>query len=524
MNNNTYNEPGLSREASIGFTGIVTSMSVTISTFTSQSLGAMVGRVTSVGIGLVDVIDAVQHGTRRDVTVQTAGLASALLSAEAGVAIGVPLGTAFGGWVGGIVVGVGLGGVAAYYGEDYVQAGVAALLDSDFYQFDSFDPWGHPLHRVDEDGVPQYGPSYTSQRDENNVPWGLDTPTERQGHQPGAGKPSFVSPNMSPNRLGGAISSSRPDGSLSSSPEASPSQRSGARDAAPESNRSNSNRSDALGSLSSSPEASPSQRAGARDAASSTRSSGSISGSVGITDHQRSSVWGGTTSTPRGSPGSLASSPEASPSQRAGARSLVSEFSYQQDFGYSGSANSGSHTSSAAASSYSEPMATDRSPGAGGRGGSSGKSPVLFDLNGDGISITERDNSTQYFNIGGDGYDHRTAWAGVGDGVLVFDADGDGKISSKKEVVFTDWDPSAGSDMEALRQVFDTNQNGLLDAGDAEWASFRIMVTQADGSTVLVKPHAASRRLSPHRYIRRNPVSGAVADMRERRYCNATTL
>lgn len=208
---------------------------------------------------------------------------------------------------------------------------------------------------------------------------------------------------------------------------------------------------------------------------------------------------------------------------------MVSEFSYQQDFGYSGSANSGSHTSSAAASSYSEPMATDRSPGAGGRGGSSGKSPVLFDLNGDGISITERDNSTQYFNIGGDGYDHRTAWAGVGDGVLVFDADGDGKISSKKEVVFTDWDPSAGSDMEALRQVFDTNQNGLLDAGDAEWASFRIMVTQADGSTVLVKPHAASRRLSPHRYIRRNPVSGAVADtmasgMRERRYCNATTL
>lgn len=118
-------------------------------------------------------------------------------------------------------------------------------------------------------------------------------------------------------------------------------------------------------------------------------------------------------------------------------------------------------------------------------GGGSGKGPVLFDLDGDGISITERDNSTHYFNLGDDGYDHRTAWAGVGDGVLVIDADGDGKISSKKEVVFTDWDPSADSDMEALRQVFDTNGNGLLDAGDAEWGAFHIMVTQSDGSTVM---------------------------------------
>ena len=156
---------------------------------------------------------------------------------------------------------------------------------------------------------------------------------------------------------------------------------------------------------------------------------------------------------------------------------------------------SGAHSSSRSSNGgydYSDPRETfsdhfDRgfSGSSTGGGGSSGKNPVLFDLNGDGISLTERDDSTQYFNLGGDGYDHRTAWAGAGDGVLVIDADGDGKISAKKEVVFTDWDPSAGSDMEALRQVFDTNQNGLLDAGDAQWASFRIMVTQADGSTVM---------------------------------------
>lgn len=33
----------------------------------------------------------------------------------------------------------------------------------------------------------------------------------------------------------------------------------------------------------------------------------------------------------------------------------------------------------------------------------------------------------------------------------MIDADGDGKISDRKEIVFTDWDPSAGNDMQALR-------------------------------------------------------------------------
>ncbi|WP_299860741.1 hypothetical protein [uncultured Hoeflea sp.] len=175
----------------------------------------------------------------------------------------------------------------------------------------------------------------------------------------------------------------------------------------------------------------------------------------------------------------------------------ATQISYEQDFGYSGGRNAESPSVGRGSNShdgtrgYNEaPDHTngwgDHSPGSGGRGGggSSGK-PILFDLNGDGISITERDDSAHYFDIGGDGYDHRTAWAGIGDGVLVIDADGDGQISGKKEVVFTDWDPSADSDMEALRQVFDTNGNGLFDAGDAAWNDLYIMVTQADGSTVM---------------------------------------
>lgn len=113
---------------------------------------------------------------------------------------------------------------------------------------------------------------------------------------------------------------------------------------------------------------------------------------------------------------------------------------------------------------------------------SSGK-PVLLDLNGDGrLDLSDQTNSDIFLDIGGDGYKRRTSWVDAGDGVLMIDADNDGTISSRKEIVFTEWSPSAGSDMQALRQVFDTNQNGKLDAGDAQWSQFKIMLTNADGT------------------------------------------
>lgn len=111
--------------------------------------------------------------------------------------------------------------------------------------------------------------------------------------------------------------------------------------------------------------------------------------------------------------------------------------------------------------------------------------PVVLDLDGDGIEITPLGSSNMFFDMGGDGRQHRTAWAGAGDGVLVFDADGDGTISERNEVVFTDWDPTATDDMAALRHVFDTNDSGSLDAGDDEFASFKVLVTNADGTTTL---------------------------------------
>ena len=108
--------------------------------------------------------------------------------------------------------------------------------------------------------------------------------------------------------------------------------------------------------------------------------------------------------------------------------------------------------------------------------------PVVLDLDGTGIKINPLTSSNFYVDTAGDGLQHRTAWAGVGNGVLFLDTDGTGKITQKNQFVFTEWDPTAKTDMEALLSVFDTNKNGQLDAGDAKFAQFKVMVTNADGT------------------------------------------
>ncbi|MBG6163791.1 hypothetical protein IWQ54_003462 [Labrenzia sp. EL_195] len=119
----------------------------------------------------------------------------------------------------------------------------------------------------------------------------------------------------------------------------------------------------------------------------------------------------------------------------------------------------------------------------GGNGGGQGK-PVLLDLDGDGLEVTALDRSTVFLDSEGDGFLRRTAWAGEGDGILYFDPDGRNEITEKRQFVFTEWDPTATSDLEALASVFDSNGDGVLNASDADFSKFKLMVTNADGSIV----------------------------------------
>ncbi|MBB3594946.1 hypothetical protein FHX08_005356 [Rhizobium sp. BK529] len=109
-------------------------------------------------------------------------------------------------------------------------------------------------------------------------------------------------------------------------------------------------------------------------------------------------------------------------------------------------------------------------------GGSWGQRPVLLDISGLGLGIETLSTSSKFLDLDGDGYQHQTAWAAQGTGVLVLDADGDGKISRSSEFAFTEWDSAATGDLEALKHIFDTNANGKLDAGDAQWSKFRVEV------------------------------------------------
>jgi trimeric autotransporter adhesin len=103
-------------------------------------------------------------------------------------------------------------------------------------------------------------------------------------------------------------------------------------------------------------------------------------------------------------------------------------------------------------------------------------SPVLLDLEGNGFDVDPLGSSAFFADLNGDGQQARLAWAGKGTGVLVIDADGDGKIGQEKEFAFTKWDANAKTDLEAIKNVFDTNGNGRLDTGDARWGEFKVWV------------------------------------------------
>ena len=117
-------------------------------------------------------------------------------------------------------------------------------------------------------------------------------------------------------------------------------------------------------------------------------------------------------------------------------------------------------------------------------------SPIILDLDGDGIETVSASQSDAKFDLDGDGLADDTSWIGAGDAFLYLDRDGNGTMSGAGEISFIDDVPNAASDLAGLR-AFDSNGDGILDARDERFAEFGVW-RDADGDGAVDEGETAS--------------------------------
>jgi Ca2+-binding RTX toxin-like protein len=100
-------------------------------------------------------------------------------------------------------------------------------------------------------------------------------------------------------------------------------------------------------------------------------------------------------------------------------------------------------------------------------------SPIILDLDGNGVKTVAASESNARYDLDGDGLRDDTSWIGNTEGFLFLDRDGDGTVTNAKEFSFIDDIAGAKSDLEGLR-AFDTNKDGILSTLDTRFAEFKI--------------------------------------------------
>lgn len=103
-------------------------------------------------------------------------------------------------------------------------------------------------------------------------------------------------------------------------------------------------------------------------------------------------------------------------------------------------------------------------------------SPLALDLDGDGIE-TMSVNSGAHFDHNADGFAEATGWISSDDGLLAMDRDGDGIITSGRELFGSETVLSSGEKAAngfAALSEFDGNSDGSISDLDAAWANVKI--------------------------------------------------
>ncbi|MGE3318442.1 MAG: hypothetical protein AB7I18_04025 [Candidatus Berkiella sp.] len=106
--------------------------------------------------------------------------------------------------------------------------------------------------------------------------------------------------------------------------------------------------------------------------------------------------------------------------------------------------------------------------------------PIVLDLNGNGIELVSAAQSTVTLGDLTNSHNHSpVGWVGEGDGILMYDPDGTGVLSSLNQISFVSYLPGAHTDLEGL-SAFDSNHNGSFDNSDDQFNLFSVLF--ADGS------------------------------------------
>lgn len=102
-------------------------------------------------------------------------------------------------------------------------------------------------------------------------------------------------------------------------------------------------------------------------------------------------------------------------------------------------------------------------------------SPVILDLDGDGLELRSRKNSGAKFDWDGNGIRDDTGWVGRSDGILAVDRNGDGLITGASELLFQNDNAVATNSFAAL-SAFDDNADGRITSIDSRFAELRVWI------------------------------------------------
>lgn len=100
--------------------------------------------------------------------------------------------------------------------------------------------------------------------------------------------------------------------------------------------------------------------------------------------------------------------------------------------------------------------------------------PVILDIAGSGFELLAPSASRATLDVNGDGIIDYSGWIGAGNGILVYDRNGNAAMDDVTEIDLSAYGPQGSTDLDGLRYAFDDNDDDVFDALDSGWTAFGV--------------------------------------------------